>query len=145
MSRFYLAAAYGEHDRAELVAAKLRAQGHTVVSSWHVPKLLKQWLDPTTRHGKALAWDTCKSEIREATHLVFLAALGNPRAAYVEVGYALALGEECCERGEVYWVSPDVTSTPVAAGDAAVRWMPSAQEFLKLTAEWQAWTKGGDK
>lgn len=139
--RVYVAAAFGEHERAELVAGKLRLQGHEVVSSWHAPKLLKQWTDPVTKHGKAAAWAVCKSEIREASHMVFLAALGNPRAAYCEVGYAIALGEECCERGEVYWVSPDITSTPIAAGDSSVRWLPSAQEFLRLTAEWIGWTK----
>jgi len=141
VNRWYVASAFGEHARAELVAAKLREQGHEVVSTWHQPGLLKQWVDPVTRQGKASAWDVCKSEIREATHLVFLAALGNPRAAYVEVGYAIALGEESCDRGEIYWVSPDVTSTPVSAGDQAVRWVCSAQEFLKITAEWIGWTK----
>lgn len=126
----YVAAALSESRFANGIAEELREQGHVVVSNWHAGAPNKK--EPPDVEVKRALWFRCKRELREATHLVLYAMTGIPRATFVELGYFLALCEESCELGCVYWIAPDASECPIPIGDSRVMWCESVSKFLEI-------------
>lgn len=87
--KVYIAAALACAPVAAELAALLAGNGHRVVSSWHVGQTAT--VDPEDEYARSgtLRHNLC--ELRACDVAVVLAHLGEPRATFSEVGYALAL------------------------------------------------------
>jgi nucleoside 2-deoxyribosyltransferase len=97
--RVYLAAALSCAPAMRDLAVRLRAAGHTVVSTWH-DVTASGAIDPSDDESRAVIVVTNAMQVSDADVVVADSRHGQPCAMYTEIGYALGEGTP------VVWIQP---------------------------------------
>ena len=120
--RIYIAAPLACGYLARHAADSLRAERHTVLSTWHEIDRSGDPLEHGSRLGQLAA---NLSELDAADVVVALMSHGTPRATNVEIGYAIARGKRVVwqanngENANLFNAHPLVMQTRTASETAA--------------------------
>lgn len=92
-TRIYMAAPLARAAKARDLAARLKAVGFSIVSTWHAVTASGA-VDPTDAGERRRILLDCFRELDSADMVVaYLAGPEPPRTTYAEIGYALALNK----------------------------------------------------
>lgn len=100
MKAIYVASAFGEIHFAKAIAHELQEHGYRIRSTWH--ETAKPGATDPLDGRRADIFKVNRDDLESADVVVAFVARGTPRAAYCEIGFAIAQAKPV-----IWWVGPE--------------------------------------